>query len=180
MTGIQNYVKYALVIILFIFLVYEAYFMSSNSYNFVASTYFPEVKANADPWYSRVILPGEMNSTAWIKANTNTTDKFVADIFGAEMIMGMTDRVSTVGGDWSNAPDPIKDMSDTNEIYVTDDPQEAYNLAVQDNCSYIYLPNRDTFSGYSWVYGNHTKFDDEQYFQLVYQNPDVSIYKVLK
>src|SRR5208337_798915 len=111
-------------------------------------------------WLSRVVLPGEMNSTTWISANTNATDKFVADIFGAEMIMGMTDRVSTVGGDWANAPDPVKDMSDTNEIYTTDDPQQAHSLAVQDNCTYVYLPNRDTFSGYSWVYGNHTKFDD--------------------
>jgi uncharacterized membrane protein len=174
MTGITNFVKNGLVIIMFVLLIYVAYFISSSTYNFPAATYFPEVKANADPWYSRVILPGEMNSTAWIKANTNTTDKFVADIFG------MTDRVSTVGGDWANAPDPIKDMSDSNTVYTTDDPQQAYNIAVEDNCSYIYLPNRDTFSGYSWVYGNHTKFDDTQYFQLVYQNPDVSIYKVLK
>jgi uncharacterized membrane protein len=163
---------------MFILLIYVAYFMSAT-YNFPATTYFPEVKANADPWLSRVVLPGEMNSTTWISANTNATDKFVADIFGAEMIMGMTDRVSTVGGDWANAPDPVKDMSDTNEIYTTDDPQQAHSLAVQDNCTYVYLPNRDTFSGYSWVYGNHTKFDDTDYFQLVYQNPDVSIYKVL-
>ncbi len=206
MTGITDYLKiaiviakYTLVILMVVLMVFAAYFMNVISgtsqikdflYNFpilnnftakipYLSIVFPEVKYNADPWYGRVVTPGEMESTGWINAFTNKSDKFVADIFGAELIMGMTTRVSTVGGDWANAPNPVKVMSDTNRIYTTSDPGEAYQLAKEDNCSYVFLPNRDTFSGYDWVYGDHNKFEDPEFFQLMYENPDVKIYKVL-
>ena len=178
MTGMA---RYGLVILMCGVFLYAAYFMGGN-YTIPSTTdtyFFPEVKANADPWYGRVVTPGEMESTAWINAYTNNTDKFVADIFGAELIMGMTTRVSTVGGDWANAPNPVKVMSDTNRIYITDNAGEANQLAKEDNCSYVFLPNRDTFSGYDWVYGDHDKFEDPQFFQLMYENPDVKIYKVL-
>jgi hypothetical protein len=181
MAGIVGYAKHALVILMFILLIYSSYFMGQSiGIPGTTSVYlFPEVKANADAWYGRVVSQGELNATAWIIANTNKSDKFVADIFGAELIMGMTDRVSTVGGDWANAPDPVKVMGDTNTIYTTDDPLVAYNLSVEDHCQYVWLPNRDTFSGYDWVYGNHTKFNDNPYFQLQYANEGVTIYRVL-
>ncbi len=181
MTGISDFVKYGLVILMFLLFVYTAYFMSGSYLIPMTNSYymFPEVKTNADAWYGRVVLPGELNATDWVNANLNMSDKFVADIFGAELIMGMTCRVSTVGGDWANAPDPVKVMSDTDRIYKTSDAGEAYQLAKADNCSYVLSPNRDTFSGYDWVYGDRQKFDDPQFFQLMYENPDVKIYKVL-
>ncbi len=181
MSGFVDFAKYGLVILLCLVFIYTAYFMG-GTYTIPATSssyFFPEVKANADPWYGRVVTAGEMESTAWIIENTNKTDKFVADIFGAELIMGMTTRVSTVGGDWANAPDPVKVMSDTNRIYTTSDPAEASGLAKENNCSYVFLPNRNTFSGYDWVFGDHQKFDDQQYFQLLYENQDVKIYRVL-
>lgn len=181
MTGIVDFVKYTLVLLMFIMFVYEAYFMVGTlSIPGVSGSFgFPEVKYNADPWYDRVVTPGEMESTGWIIDNTNTSDRFVADIFGAELIMGMTARSSTTGGDWANAPNPVKLMGDTNLIYNTEDAQVAHDKAVEDNASYVFLPNRNTFSGYEWTYGNHTKFDDQRYFSLLYQNPDVTIYRVL-
>jgi hypothetical protein len=181
MSGFLDLARYGLVVLMCLVFLYTAYFMG-GTYTIPLTSdnyFFPEVKANADPWYSRVVTPGEMESAAWINAFTNKSDKFVADIFGAELIMGMTTRVSTVGGDWANAPDPVKVMSDTNRIYTTSDPAEAYQLAKEDNCSYVSLPDRDTFSGYEWVYGDHNKFEDPEFFQLVYENPDVKIYKVL-
>ncbi len=140
----------------------------------------PEVKYQCDFYYDSVVSRGEYNATGWILNNTKKSDKFVADIFGAELIMGMTCRVSTVGGDWANAPDPVKVMTDTNTIYTTSDPWQAYNLARSDNCTYVWLPDRNTFSGYDWVYGEHDKFNDQQYFRLVYENDDVKIYKILE
>ncbi len=183
MTGIAEMAKYGLVILMFILFIYTSYFMSGtylipgteNGYYM-----FPEVKTNADAWYGRVVLEGELNATDWVNANLNKTDKFVADIFGAELIMGMTTRVSTVGGDWANAPNPVKVMSDTNQIYTTESAWDAYKLAKEDNCTYVWLPNRNTFSGYDWVWGDHGKFDDPTYFRLVYENPDVKIYKILE
>ena len=120
-----------------------------------------------------------MGATRWIVNNTNESDKFVADIFAAELIMGMTTRVSTEGGDWANAPDPVKMMGDTNQVYVTDNSSTAHDIAVEEHADYVYSPTRYTFSGYGWEAVNQTKFGDTQYFQLEYQNPDVTIYKVL-
>lgn len=175
--------KYAFVLLMFVLFIYSSYFMSAWSFvvpTTTSSYSLPEVKANADPWYDRVVTAGEMQSTGWILNNTNESDKFVADIFGAEMIMGMTTRVSTTGGDWANAPDPVKMMSDTNQVYVTDNATLAHDVAVEEHADYVFSPNRYTFSGYGWEAVNQTKFGDPQYFQLEYQNPSVSIYKVLQ
>jgi hypothetical protein len=182
MSGIVDMAKYGIVLLMFALFLYVAYFMNGSYQVPSTDSYymFPEVKANADAWYGRVVLPGEVNATQWVTESTNKSDKFVSDIFGAELIMGMTTRVSTVGGDWANAPNPVKVMGDTNKIYTTTDSWEAYNLAVEDNCTYVWLPNRDTFSGYEWTYGDHQKFDDQQYFKLVYENKDVKIYKILE
>lgn len=183
MAGTSDFVKYGLVILMFLLFIYTSYFMSGtykvpmteNSYYM-----FPEVKTNADAWYGRVVLQGELEAADWVNENLNMSDKFVADIFGAELIMGMTCRVSTVGGDWANAANPVKYMSDTNQIYTTSSAWEAYDLARENNCTYVWLPNRNTFSGYDWVYGEHKKFEDPAYFKLVYENDDVKIYRILE
>ena len=182
MRSIVDILKYALVLLMFVLFIYSSYFMPAWSFTVptTASQYsLPEVKANADPWYDRVVKSGEMQSTGWILDNTNKSDKFVADIFGAEMIMGMTTRVSTTGGDWANAPDPIRMMSDTNQAYISDNATAAYDIAREENATYVFAPNRYTFSGFGWEAVQMDKFNNTQYFQLMYQNPDVSIYKVL-
>jgi hypothetical protein len=141
----------------------------------------PEVKYQGDEYYTRIVSQGEMNATRWILNNTNVHDKFVADIFGAELIMGMTDRVSTEGGDWANAPDPISMMSHTYTIYTTDNASYASQLAKVEKADYIFLPDRDMYTGW-WTPENgvnYTKFDDTQYFQKVYTGDNVTIYRVL-
>ncbi|HEY3421733.1 MAG TPA: hypothetical protein VGK13_01145 [Methanocellaceae archaeon] len=182
MRSIVDFLKYALVLLMFVLFIYSSYFMSAWSFTVPTTTNqysLPEVKANADPWYDRVIKADEMQSTGWILDHTNKSDRFVADIFGAEMIMGMTTRVSTTGGDWANAPDPVKMMGDTNQIYTTDNATTAHDVAREENATYVYVPDRYTFSGYGWEAVQTDKFNDTRYFQLMYQNPDVSIYKVL-
>ena len=111
----------------------------------------PEVGYYGDTYKSpAVVIAGEMDAMPWIRSNTAAGDKFVADIFGAEVIMGMTTRVSTVGGDWANAPDPIRLMGDTNEIYKTDDPAKASLMAKTLNATLVYLPHRMLNTGW-WV-----------------------------
>ncbi|CAJ36983.1 hypothetical protein [Methanocella arvoryzae] len=129
-----------------------------------------------------VITHGELNATAWIKENTLDSDRFVADIFGAELIMGMTTRVSTEGGDWANAPDPIQKMTDTNEIFTTKDPARAYQLAKGLNATYAFVPQHRRLNTGWWVSPSEVskeKFEDGRYFQKVYSNEDVAIYKIL-
>jgi hypothetical protein len=142
----------------------------------------PEVRRYGDTYLgTAVVIPGEMGAMPWILENTNKSDKFVADIFGAEMIMGMTTRVSTEGGDWANAPDPIRMMSDTNEIYKTPDPAKASQMAKALNATLIYLPHRELNTGW-WLPQNEVnadKFSDSGYFREVYSTDSVTIYKIL-
>jgi hypothetical protein len=142
----------------------------------------PEVGVVGDGYKTPgIVIPGEMDAMPWILNNTNSDDLFVADIFGAEMIMGMTTRVSTEGGDWANAPDPLRQMGDTNEIYKTDDPAKASMMAKALNATLVYLPNRTINTGW-WVAQNEynsTKFADTRYFREVYNASDVTIYRIL-
>ncbi len=129
-----------------------------------------------------VITHGELNATYWIRTNTNDSDKFVADIFGAELIMGMTTRISTEGGDWANAPDPVKMMGDTNEFFTTADPGRAHDLARALNATYAFVPEHRRLNTGWWVKPGEVgreKFNDTRYFEKVYGNEDVSIYKIV-
>jgi hypothetical protein len=137
------------------------------------------VQKQSDPWLDPVVTKGEVESTTWIRTNTQPTDHFQADIFGGELIMGMTTRIPIVGGDWANAPDPIANMRDSQQIYQTNSAGDAYALCKQYNLSYVFIPlNRQVFCGFGWISINATKFDNSDYFKLQYSNEDVRIYKV--
>ena len=142
----------------------------------------PEVRRYGDTYLGTAgVLDDEMAAMPWIIANTNQSDRFVADIFGAEVIMGMTTRVSTEGGDWANAPDPVRMMSDTNEIYRTDDPAKASRMAKALNATLVFLPLRMLNTGW-WLPENEvnaSKFGDGRYFREVYDNGNVTIYRIL-
>ncbi len=141
----------------------------------------PEVKYQCDFYYDPVVGRGEYNATKWILNNTRQSDKFVADIFGAELIMGMTTRVSTEGGDWANAPDPVSMMSHTNDIYKTDNASYARDLARLEKADYAFVPVRGLYTGW-WVPKeevNFSKFEDTRYFQPVFVDDNVTIYRIL-
>ncbi len=147
----------------------------------LAATYgLASVHKESDPWLDPVVTQGEFEATPWIKANTNSSDHFQADIFGGELIMGMTTRVPIVGGDWANAPDPIANMRDSQQIYQTQVASEASALCKQYNLTYVFVPlNRQVFCGFGWMPIEAAKFEDSNYFKLAYSNQDVRIYKVV-
>jgi uncharacterized membrane protein len=183
MSDREEVFKVVLVLGMFILFLYFSYFLSTSfGVPGTKETYvLPEVKANGDPWYDRVVKPGEMQATSWVLENTGKDQKFVSDIFGGELIMGMTTRVPTVGGDWANAPNPVQLMGDTNTIYTTTDAETAYDLAVEHNATYVWVPlSRTEFSGYGWEAVQTDKFENQTYFKLLYNNSDVKIYEVLK
>lgn len=140
---------------------------------------FPDVAHSAGMWQGSQVLAGEMEATGWVKDHTLATDKFVADIGGAEAIMGMTTRVSLVGGDWANAPDPVHNMELAGRIYSTTSAAEAWEMSRGEGCTYIWMPNRRLNTGTFDNYASTDKFEDQDYFQLVYKNDDISIYRVL-
>jgi len=209
MSGRREHVKALAVVALFAFMLYFAYFLSFHisledvrnvSPGFIRGEIdraisrlppgqssdlnlpLPEVGYIGDNYKGpAVVVPGEMDAVQWIRDNTNMTDRFVADIFGAEVIMGMTTRRSTEGGDWANAPDPVRLMADTHEIYRTDDPAKASRLAKALNATLVYLPRRMLHTGWWLLYSdvNASKFDDERFFREVYNANNVMIYRIL-
>ncbi|MDY6865966.1 MAG: hypothetical protein SVY15_08375 [Halobacteriota archaeon] len=139
-----------------------------------------QVKIQVNPWLEPVVTEGELRATEWITDNTPEDAKFAAGIFGGEVIMGMTTRVPLVGGDWANAPDPTKNMHDVQSIYTTNSSKDAYALCKEHNCTYVSVPTeRQVHAGYGWVEIDRGKFEDEDYFKLVYENSDVMIYEVI-
>ena len=141
--------------------------------------FFPEVPTYSGCWMGVQVLPGELEACDWINSNTNESAKFVDDIPGAELVMGMTCRVSTVGGDWANAPHAVPDMYNNSEIYSTTDPQRAHYLAVSMNASYLVAPKRTVWAGSYTGPGDNSVFTNTTYFDPVYWNDDVTIYKVV-
>jgi hypothetical protein len=209
MSGRSELVKAAVVVALFALMLYYAYFftldISLDTIRDIApepikgeidraisglppdqrqniNLPLPEVKRYGDTYLgTSVVIPGEMDVMPWILENTNKSDKFVADIFGAEMIMGMTTRVSTEGGDWANAPDPVRMMTDTNEIFKTPDPEKASRMAKALNATLVYLPDRQLNTGW-WLPQsevNTDKFSDSRYFIEVYSTDNVTIFRIL-
>lgn len=139
-----------------------------------------QVKVQTDPWLVPVIAQGELNATTWINENTSPDDKFAADIFGGELIMGMTTRIPIVGGDWANAPDPAQNMADAERIFTTTSSSEAFEICRKYNCTYVFVPlKRQIHAGYGWKDVEADKFGDTDYFNLVYENQDVKIYRVI-
>jgi hypothetical protein len=141
----------------------------------------PELKYQCDFYFEPVVGRGEYNATAWILDNTNESDKFVDDIFGAELIMGMTTRVSTEGGDWANAPDPVSMMSRTNDIYKTDNASYARDLARLESADYVVVPARGhaRLPKMAPSSQDFSKFEDARYFQPAFSDDNVTIYRIL-
>jgi len=139
-----------------------------------------QVKVQVDPWLEPVVAEGELQATEWISNNTPEDAKFVAGIFGGEVIMGMTTRPPLVGGDWANAPDPTGNMNDVQSIYLAKSSKDAHTLCKGHNCTHISVPTeRQVHAGYGWIDIEREKFEDEMYFKLVYDNSDVMIYAVI-
>ncbi|MFH0970962.1 MAG: hypothetical protein V1835_00185 [Candidatus Micrarchaeota archaeon] len=132
----------------------------------------------ADAWMSPVITPEEEKSMDWVRRNTPERETFVTDIFGGEHMMGETLREGTEGGDWAIVPEVVQRMSDVNEFFKTNDAKKAYDLARKYRANYVLIPNRQVFAGFEWMYPEKTKLQDVAYFERVYKDGDMEIYKL--
>jgi hypothetical protein len=195
MSGVEGIVRAVAVVTMFGFMLYAGYYMHGqlDLPAFVTdlmppgtvsgwndrTIVFPDVTHSSDMWQGSQVLAGEMDATEWVRDHTLPTDKFVADIGGAEAIMGMTTRVSLVGGDWANSPDPVRNMELAGRIYSSTNASDARDMARDAGCTYVWLPNRQLNTGTFDNYASTSKFDEADYFQLVYKNDDISIYRVL-
>ena len=63
---------------------------------------------------------------------------------------------------------------------MTFSASEGNTLCKNYNLTYAFVPlNRSVFCGFGWIRINENKFNDSDYFKLVYSNNDVKIFKVV-
>ncbi len=134
----------------------------------LSSDYHAAMKA-ATPWMTPVVTREEYAATEWVKANTAEREIFVSDIFGGELIMGLSLREGTEGGDWAIVPNVVQRMADIDKFYKSNDPAEAHAIARKYNATYVWAPNRQVFAGYGWTEIGEGKFDPA-FFELVFEN----------
>jgi hypothetical protein len=137
-----------------------------------------KAKWQADAWMSPVITPEEEKSMQWIAQNTKGRETFVTDIFGGEHLMGETLREGTEGGDWAIVPEVVTRMSEVNDFFKTADASHASGIAKKYNANYVLIPNRQIFAGYEWLTPEKTKLQNTQFFERVYKDGELEIYKV--
>ncbi len=144
-----------------------------------ASLSINDTRERGKAWVDPIISREEYYALNWITNNTQEKTTFATDIFGGELIMGNTLRLTLEGGDWAIIPNILQRMSDANTLFTTDNSKTAWELAVKYNASYIWLPNRQIFMGYGWKQVDDGVFNDKKYFTLVFENK-TKIYKVNK
>ncbi len=137
-----------------------------------------KAKGQADAWMSPVITQEEERTMEWIRENTPEREVFVTDIFGGEHMMGETLREGTEGGDWAIVPNVVERMGEINEFYKTTDAKRAYEIAKKYSAAYVLAPNRQVFAGFEWMPVERSTLRNAQYFELVYDEGDMEIYRV--
>ncbi|VVB71243.1 Uncharacterised protein [uncultured archaeon] len=142
-----------------------------------ASLSLHDSRERGKAWVEPVISREEYAALDWIRNNTVEKTVFASDIFGGELIMGNTLRLTLEGGDWAIIPNVIQRMNDANTLYTTTNPQAAWEIARKYNCSYDWLPNREILMGFGWKQPEDTVFKNTKYFTLVFENK-TKIYKV--
>ena len=148
----------------------------------MAFLYFRGVGASMktmESWMSTQVTPEEINAMeTWVMQNTNERTIFYTDIFGGEMMMGKTLREGVEGGDWAVIPNVVDRMGDADKFFKSTDSKEAHDLAKKYSAEYVWLPNRQLFCGYGWFEAEKEKFNDQKYFEKVYDEKGVMVYKV--
>jgi hypothetical protein len=131
----------------------------------------------AKPWMNPVVSKNEVAALKWVVENTPERTVFATDIFGGELLMSVL-REGTEGGDWAIVPNVVKRMSDAQySVYGANSSEIAWKTARKYNASYVWVPDRNTFAGFEWKYPDSKIFEDEKYFEKVFDN-GLKIYRV--
>ena len=133
---------------------------------------------NARSWMGPVITKNEVAALKWVEENTPERTVFASDIFGGELLMSVL-REGTEGGDWAIVPNVIARMYDAQyNFYQANESAKAWETARKYNASYAWVPDRQIFAGYEWKHPNYGIFENQAYFEKVFDNGH-KIYKVL-
>ncbi|HLC38261.1 MAG TPA: hypothetical protein VJI71_02300 [Candidatus Norongarragalinales archaeon] len=131
---------------------------------------FGESQNQARSWMNPVITKNEFAALEWVEANTPERTVFASDIFGGELLMSAL-REGTEGGDWAIVPNVVERMRDAQyNFYEAKESATAWATARKYGAEYAWVPDRQIFAGYDWKYPNYEIFENQTYFEKVFDN----------
>jgi hypothetical protein len=124
-----------------------------------------------------VVTQNEARAANWAATTFPARTVFASDIFGGELLMSRG-LEGTEGGDWAIVPNVVGKMYDIQyDLYGANSSRQAHETAKQYNAEFVWAPDRSIFAGYEWKPVNNTLFENQTFFELVYDD-GTKIYKV--
>jgi hypothetical protein len=127
------------------------------------------------------VTPAQQEAFAWVRANLPSTATLQMEpaLRGREhwsLIPTFAQRRMTAGLPISLLPTPEYERvtEEVRRLYQTDQPREAWDLARGRGIDYLYVDQHDRAAYPEGM----AKFSAERYFELVFENQEVSIYRV--
>ena len=127
------------------------------------------------------VTPAQQEAFAWVRANLpeKATLQMEPELRGREhwsLIPTFAQRRMTAGLPISLLPTPEYDRvsAEVKRLYETGDGREAWNLARGRGIDYLYVDPHDRAAYPEGV----AKFSNPRYFELLFENREVSIYKI--
>ncbi|MFH0922841.1 MAG: hypothetical protein V1811_02165 [Candidatus Micrarchaeota archaeon] len=138
---------------------------------------YGQAQWQAKAWMDPVVTQNEAHAANWAEKTFEPRTVFVSDIFGGELLMSRG-LEGTEGGDWAIVPNVVGRMYDIQyKLYGANSSQQAHEFAKQYNAQYVWAPDRSIFAGYEWKAVNNTLFENQEFFETVYDD-GTKIYRV--
>ncbi|MFQ5405754.1 MAG: hypothetical protein ACE5DI_01200 [Candidatus Micrarchaeia archaeon] len=139
---------------------------------------FSAMKGLLEPWYGAVLTKEETQAAIWADKNIPRKELFAADLFACETLTAVSQKTCTIGGAWELADNPNQRFSENEKAFTTNSTFEAYQILKKYNVKYVFYSPRNAFYAYGWKYPQTEKFNDNKYFDVIYDKDEVKILKV--
>jgi hypothetical protein len=120
----------------------------------------------------------EVDAALWVDKNIPAKSLFAADLFACEMLVSAGNQFCTIGGAWELADRANTRFYENEQAFMSNSSEQAHSLFVKYGVQYVFTHPRTSFYAYGWKKGNISKFEDARYFERIYSDRGVEIFKV--
>ncbi len=135
-------------------------------------------KNTLGPWYDPVVTKEEVDAAIWVDKNIPQKSLIAADLFACEMLASAGNQVCTIGGAWELADKANTRFYENEQAFMSNSSKQGHDLLKKYGVQYVFTHPRTSFYAYGWKKGNISKFKDTQYFERIYSDRGVEIFKV--
>lgn len=140
---------------------------------------YSSVRSHLTPWYDPVVTRDEVQMALWADENLLPRTLYAADLFACEMLTATARGVCTIGGAWELADNANQRFAENEKAFLANSPEEAWNIFSKYGVQYVLTAPRTGFYAYGYKTASLEKFGDGRYFQLVHQEGQAKLYRVL-